>query len=152
MPPASHPPSHTQVTRSIEIRATPAKVWRYLASQEGLRRWISPNLEIDLKVGGKYRFLGPDDKTWVTGHVLEIVPEAWLILSWQEQDQGWANPARLVFSLAASATGTKATMTFDGFAGVGRDDWQEIVADYERGSDAHGTLDKLAQLVNQDAD
>ena len=146
------PPVQPKVTRSIEIRATPAKVWRFMASQEGLRRWISPNLEIDLTVGGTYRFLGPDDKTWVTGHVLEIVQEAWLILSWQEQDQGWAHPARLVFSLEATATGTKATMTFDGFAGVGRADWQDVVADYERGSDAHKTLESLAALVNQDAD
>lgn len=140
------------VSRSLEIHATPSKVWRYFASQEGLRRWISPNLEIDLKVGGKYRFLGPDNKTWVTGHVLELVPQAWLILSWQEQDQGWANPARLVLALEASATGTKATMSFDGFAGIGRADWTDVVADYERGSDAHKTLETLAALVMQDAD
>ena len=141
-----------QVTRSIEIRATPSKVWRYFASQEGLRRWISPNLEIDLKVGGEFRFLGPDDKTWVTGHVLEMAPEAWLILSWMEQDQGWKHPVRLILSLAASGTGTKATMTFDGFAGVGRADWPELVADYERGSDAHKILEVLAALVEADAD
>lgn len=141
-----------QVTRSLEIHAAPAKVWRYLASQEGLRRWISPNLEIDLKVGGTYRFLGPDNKTWVTGHVLEMVPEAWLILSWMEEDQGWTYPARFVVSLEAIAAGTKVTIIHDGFAGTGRADWPEMVADYERGSDAHGILDKLAALVDQDAD
>src|SRR6185312_9624014 len=141
-------PSQTQVTRSIEIHATPAKVWRFLASQEGLRRWISPNLEIDLRVGGRYRFLGPDDKTWISGQVLELVPQAWLILSWLEEDQGWTHPARFVVALEACAPGTKVTIIHDGFAGTGRADWPELVADYEHGSDAHGILDTLAALVN----
>ena len=136
-----------QVTRTIEIRAAPSKVWRFLATQDALRRWISPNLEIDLQVGGKYRFLGPDNKTWVSGHVMELVPEGWLILSWLEEDQGWAHPGRFVIALEASAAGTKATVIHDGFAGTGRADWPEMVADYERGSDAHRILDKLAALV-----
>jgi uncharacterized protein YndB with AHSA1/START domain len=137
-----------QVIRSIEIRATPSRVWRYFASQEGLRRWISPNLDIDLKVGGKYRFLGPDDKTWVSGRVMELVPEGWLILSWLEEEQGWTHPGRLVIALEASGTGTKVTLTHDGFAGTGRDDWAEMVQDYERGADVHQILEKLASLVN----
>lgn len=151
MPPV-HPPIHPKVTRSLEIRATPAKVWRFFASQDGLRRWIGPNLEIDLKVGGKYRFLGPDNKTWVTGHVLDLVPHAWLILSWLEQDQGWTYPARLVLALEACEAGTKVTIIHDGFAGTGRTDWPEIVADYEQGADAHGILNTLAALVYEDAD
>ena len=142
----------TQVTRTIEIRATPSKVWRFINSQETLRRWISPNLEIDLQVGGKYRFLGPDDKTWVSGHVMELVPEGWLILSWLEEGQGWTNPARFVIALEACALGTKVTIIHDGFAGTGRTDWPALVADYEQGSDAHGILHKLAQLVNSSAD
>ena len=141
-----------QVIRTIEIRATPSKVWRFIASQDALRRWISPNLEIDLNVGGQYRFLGPDQKTWVSGRVMELVPEGWLILSWLEEDQGWAYPARFVVALEASPAGTKVTVIHDGFAGTGRADWPEMVADYERGSDAHRILDKLAQLVNANAD
>ena len=144
-------PASSQVTRSLEIRATPGKVWRFFASQEGLRRWIAPNLEIDLKVGGRFRFSGPDEKTWISGAVLEIVPEAWLILSWMEEDQGWQNPMRLTLALEASPTGTRATMTFDGFAGIGRADWADVVADYERGSDEHKTLQTLARLAEADA-
>jgi uncharacterized protein YndB with AHSA1/START domain len=140
-----------QVIRTIEIRATPSKVWRFIASQEALRLWISPNLEIDLKVGGKYRFLGPDNKTWVSGHVMELVPEGWLILSWLEENQGWMHPARFVIALEASAAGTKVTIIHDGFAATGVASWPDLVADYEQGSDAHGILDKLAALVNADA-
>ena len=140
-----------QVFRTIEIRATPSKVWRFIGSEDALRRWISPNLEIDLRVGGKYRFLGPDNKTWVSGHVMELVPEGWLILSWLEENQGWAHPARFVIALEASATGTKVTIIHDGFAATGVASWPDLVADYEQGSDAHGILDKLAALVNANA-
>jgi len=137
-----------QVIRTLEIRATPSKVWRFVSSQEALRRWISPNLEIDLKVGGAYRFLGPDDKTWVSGHVMELVPEGWLILSWLEEGQGWAHPARFVVALEASEVGTKVTVIHDGFTEASPN-WAEMVADYERGADAHKILDKLAALVGE---
>ncbi len=139
---------HKQVTRSIEIQSPPTAVWRWLATQEGLRHWISPNLEIDLRVGGSYRFLGPDDKTWVSGQVLEFEPEKSLILSWLEEDMGWLHPARLVIELTPTAAGTLATVIHDGFEGIGRADWPEVVEDYQRGSDAHQIPERLAALVN----
>jgi uncharacterized protein YndB with AHSA1/START domain len=137
-----------QVIRSIEIQALPSVVWRWLATQEALRRWISSNLEIDLRVGGAYRFLGPDDVTWVSGTVLELEPERSLILSWLEEGSGWANPARLVINLAPAHTGTRVTIIHDGFEGIGRADWHETVQDYERGSDLHRIHERLADLVN----
>lgn len=138
-----------QVIRTIEIRATPSKVWQYLATQEGLRRWISPSLEIDLNVGGKYRFLGPDQQTWVSGTVLELVPEGWLILSWMEEERGWVHPARFVVALEAIGLGTKVTVIHDGFAGTGCPSWPEMVLDYERGHDQHKILEKLTALVSE---
>jgi uncharacterized protein YndB with AHSA1/START domain len=119
-----------------------------LASQDALRQWISPNIEIDLHVGGRYRFLGPDDKTWVSGTVLELQTEKSLILSWLEEDSGWLHPARLVITLAPTAAGTRVTLIHDGFEGIGRSDWAETVQDYERGADLHRVLDHLADLVS----
>jgi uncharacterized protein YndB with AHSA1/START domain len=137
-----------QVIRSIEIPAAPKSVWRWVATQEGLRRWISPNMEIDLRVGGADRFLGPDDQTWISGAVLELIPERSLILSWLEEGNGWSNPARLVITLAATAAGTRVTVVHDGFEGIGRPDSSETIQDYERGADEHRILDRLAELVN----
>jgi uncharacterized protein YndB with AHSA1/START domain len=137
-----------QVIRSIEIPSTPRAVWRWLATQDGLRRWISPNIEIDLRAGGAYRFLGPDDRTWVSGTVLELAPERSLILSWLEEGSGWVNPARLVITLAAVPSGTRVTIVHDGFEGIGQPDWDETVQDYERGADQHRILERLADLVN----
>jgi uncharacterized protein YndB with AHSA1/START domain len=137
-----------QVVRSIEIQAAPGTVWRWFATQEGLRRWISSNMQIDLRVGGGYRFLGPDDQTWIRGTVLELVPERSLILSWLEEGTGWVNPARLVITLAPTAVGTRVTLAHDGLEGIGRSDWVETVQDYERGADLHRVLEGLADLVS----
>ncbi len=137
-----------QVVRSIEINAPPRAVWRCLATQEALRRWISPNMDIDLRVGGSYRFLGPDNATSISGNVLELEPEKSLILSWLEEGSGWVNPARLVITLVPTASGTRVTLIHDGFEGIGRSDWAETVQDYERGADLHRILDHLRDLVN----
>ena len=137
-----------KVIRAIEIQAQPSEVWLWLATQEALRRWISPNLEIDLRVGGAYRFLGPDNATWVSGTVLELEPERSLILSWLEEGSGWTNPARLVISLASANNGTRVNIIHDGFEGIGRSDWRETVEDYERGADLHRIHERLADLVN----
>jgi uncharacterized protein YndB with AHSA1/START domain len=134
------------VVRSIEIQAPPA-VWRWLATQDALRRWISPNLEIDLHEGGRYRFLGPDEATWVSGTVLELVPEGSLILSWLEEGADWVHPARLVITLTPSPVGTRVTLVHDGFAGIGKPGWPDTVKGYERGADRHRILERLAGLV-----
>jgi uncharacterized protein YndB with AHSA1/START domain len=118
-----------------------------LATKEALRRWLSSGLEIDLRVGGAYRFLGPDEKTWISGAVLEIVPESKLVLSWLEEDRGWMHPGRLVVTLAPTQSGTMVALTHDGFAGIGKPDWGSTVQGYERGADRHRVLEKLAGLV-----
>jgi uncharacterized protein YndB with AHSA1/START domain len=136
-----------QVIRSIEIQAAPSAVWRCVANQEAMRRWISSNIEIDLRLGGAYRFLGPDDQTWISGTVLELEPEKILVLSWFEEGSGWLHSAQLVITLAPTAAGTRVTIIHDGFEGIGRSDWPETVLDYERGADLHRILDKLADVV-----
>ena len=135
------------VVRSIEIQAPPSTVWHWLATPEALRRWISPNLEIDLRVGGAYRLLGPDGDTWISGSVLELVPEGGLILSWLEEGGDWVHPARLAITLTPTPAGTRVTLTHDGFAGIGKPGWPDTVWAYERGADRHQLLERLADLV-----
>src|ERR1700728_4152122 len=134
------------VVRSVDIQAPPSGVWRWLATQEALRRWLGPELEIDLRVGGSYRLLGPDQATWITGTVLELVPEGRLVLSWLEEGGDWVHPARLVISLTPIPAGTQVTLVHDGFAGIGKP-WPGTLEAYERGADRHRVLDQLAKLV-----
>jgi uncharacterized protein YndB with AHSA1/START domain len=136
-----------EVVRSIEIQAPPSVTWRWFATEEALRRWLSPNLEIDLRVGGTYRMLGADELTWISGTVLELVPEGGLVLSWLEEGTDWVRPARLVVTLTAIATGTRVTLTHDGFAGIGKPGWPSTLQAYERGADRHRVLERLADLA-----
>jgi uncharacterized protein YndB with AHSA1/START domain len=136
-----------EVARSIEISAPPSSVWRWLSTQEGLRRWFAPDVEIDLQVGGAYRLLGADGRTRISGTVLELVPEGRLVLSWLEEEAGWVHPARLVVTLEPTASGTRVGLVHDGFAGIGRTGWAGTLEAYERGADKHQVLHVLAESV-----
>ena len=136
-----------EVIRSIEIKAPPSAVWRFMATPQALRRWLSPSLEIDLQVGGAYRFLGPDEQTWISGAVLELIPEGGLILSWLEEGADWLHPARLAITLKPTATGTRVILAHDGLAGIGTPRWPGVQRAYERGADRHKILEQLADLV-----
>jgi len=136
-----------EIVRSIEIAAPPSAIWRWMSTPEGLRRWLSPSLDIDLRVGGAYRLLGPDAETWISGTVLELVPEGSLILSWFEEGGDWVYPARLVITLAPTPNGTRVSLCHDGFAGIGKPTWPDTVRAYERGADRHQVLERLADLM-----
>ncbi|SNY42831.1 SRPBCC family protein [Paractinoplanes atraurantiacus] len=136
-----------EVARSIEISRPPSAVWRLLSTADGLREWLSPEVEIDLRVGGAYRMPGGDGETWISGVVLELVPEGRLVLSWLEEGSGWVHPGRLLVTLEPIAGGTRVSLVHDGFAGIGKDEWQETLEAYERGADKHQVLERLAAAV-----
>jgi uncharacterized protein YndB with AHSA1/START domain len=136
------------VVRSIEIQAPPSAVWPYMSSQDGLRGWLDPSLEIDVRVGGGYGLLGADGETRISGTVLDIVPEGALMLSWMEEGAGWVHPARLSIMLSPTSEGTEVTITHDGFAGIGKDSWLATFQAYERGAARHDILKRLAVLVD----
>jgi uncharacterized protein YndB with AHSA1/START domain len=134
-----------EVTRSIDIAAPPSAVWQWLATPDALRQWLSPSIEIDLQVGGSYRMREVD--TWISGRVLEIVPEGCLILSWIEDGGDWIYPGRLLIALTPTPHGTRVTLSHDGFAGIGKSGWRNTMEAYDRGADRHRILDALAALA-----
>lgn len=141
-----------EVIRTIEIAAPPSAVWKWFASQEVLRQWWgTPDLEIHLTVGGAFSLTGPDGETRDSGYVLELDPERRLVLSWMEENSGWVHPARLLFTLEPIDGRTLVTLQHDGFAGIGKANWQGIRDAYDRGADTHALLPKLAALVADEA-
>lgn len=140
-----------EVIRTIEIAAPPSTLWKWFSSQEALRQWWgTPDLEIDLTISGAFSLTGPDGETRDSGYVLELEPERRLVLSWFEENSGWVHPARLLFILEPTDGGTRVTLQHDGFAGIGKANWQDTKDAYERGADAHALLPKLAALVADD--
>ena len=82
-----------EVIRSIDIQASPGAVWQWLATEDALRRWLSPDLDIDLREGGTYRMRGADEKTAISGAVLELVPKgAWSFPGWKREATGCTRP------------------------------------------------------------
>jgi uncharacterized protein YndB with AHSA1/START domain len=136
-----------QVTRRITIPRPPSVVWQQFATQDALRRWLAPTLTIELEEAGRYRMLGADGVTWISGVVLELVPEERLVLSWLEEDAGWEHPGRLVVELRADGDGTEVALTHDGFAGIGTPTWRRTRDAYELGADRHLVLERLAGAV-----
>ncbi|MBL7255618.1 SRPBCC family protein [Paractinoplanes lichenicola] len=134
-----------EVTRSLEIPAPPSAVWQWLSTQDGLRRWLSPDLVIDARIGGAYQMPGGDGEIQISGVVLELVPEGRLVLSWLEE--GWVHPGRLVITLEPTRQGTLVHLVHDGFAGIGKPDWERTAEAYERGADKHQVLRRLADVV-----
>ncbi|MGA8246421.1 MAG: SRPBCC family protein [Nocardioides sp.] len=141
-----------EVIRTIDVAVRPSTLWKWFASQDALRRWWgTPDLDIDLTLGGAFSLTGPDEETRVSGYVLELDPERRLVLSWFEEGTGWVHPARLLFTLEPTGAGTRVTLAHDGFAGIGTANWQGTKDGYERGADVHALLPKLAALVADDA-
>jgi uncharacterized protein YndB with AHSA1/START domain len=120
-----------------------------VASQEALRRWVGSDLEIDLRMGGSYRM--SSEGTWISGTVLDIVPEGALVLSWFEEGGDWVHPARLVIELRPIRSGAQVTVSHDGFAGIGKPNWPGTVEAYQRGADRHRISERLRDLVVADA-
>ncbi len=76
--------------------AAPDRVFRAWIEPEAIKRWFGPQgqktvlAEVDLRVGGRYRFgvQSPDGSVdYVSGTYREIQPPARLVFTW-----GWSNP------------------------------------------------------------
>ena len=131
------------VVRSLEIQALPSVVWRWLATPEALRRWLSPNLEIDLRVGGAYRCARPGTTRGSAARVLELVPEGELVLSWLEEGGDWVHPARLVFTWRPRPRHDRDARARR-LRGHRQAGWPDTLQAYERGADRHQLLQRLA--------
>ena len=69
------------------IDSTPDRIWSALTDPSQLVVWWWPHLdntvEIELQVGGSYRFVGPKAGIAVSGHYLEVAPPQRLAFTWR---------------------------------------------------------------------
>ncbi len=142
-----------KIERAVEIGADAKTVWALFATQEGLHRWMVPNIEIDLYPGGRHSHVGGEDQQRITGKVIEMVPRKRLSLSWFENgpDAGWFNPIRMSFELEEMQVGTHVTFVIDGFEGIGTPTYLRTYEAYVRGTDRHHILENLKEAIAQDA-
>ncbi len=87
----SSPPGESPIVLEDRFNATPERLFRAWTRPEQLRKWFGSTpaqiaeIELDLKVGGKWRFgMSPTERarSHLEGEYLEIVPAERLVFTW----------------------------------------------------------------------
>ncbi len=139
--------NETSLTLHRRLHAPLEDVWRAWTEADALAHWFGPRnierveAEIELKVGGRYRFLmhATDGETHdVGGHYREVVRPHRLVFTW-----AWAStPDReslVSVDLRADGDATLLTLTHERFAD------REATEGHAEGW--AGSMDKLAEVL-----
>jgi uncharacterized protein YndB with AHSA1/START domain len=129
------------ILASVEIAASPERVFKAIASDEIAKWWGSPQLYRvtawvgDVKPGGKFKStgVGHDGKPFsVEGEFLEVDPPRKLVHTWKPQWQPELPATTVTYRLEAVEGGTRITLKHEGFgnqAGSCRDHangWERV--------------------------
>jgi|GEM_PF-1211943 len=142
------------VRQSMLIKGAPARVWRYVATQEGLRRWFAENIRIEPHVGGAIAF--EEHGGAVRGKVVALEPERRLAFTWTEEGApGWSqDPAPLLLTIdlvpVPEQGGTRVTITHGGFESLPEAIRLREFGSYQRGWAYGTTLPTLQQIIEED--
>lgn len=105
-----------EITRTLA--APPERVWRAFTDPAALNGWFWPHLdgraEVDLRVGGGYRIVGPKAGIEVAGEYLEIDPPKRLVFTWRWGEEEERSLVTLEVTVAAG--GTLLSIVHDQFA------------------------------------
>lgn len=141
----STPSSSLQVKRFI--KSPPERVFAAWTTPAQIKHWFGPatcrvlDVQVDLRVGGTYRFLVHSEEHGemaVIGEYREISAPTKLVFTWQwEDDPEWEKaPSVVTVDLIAKDGGTEVLITHDGLPSA------EHAGRHEHGW--NGCLDKLA--------
>jgi uncharacterized protein YndB with AHSA1/START domain len=147
IPPHSDPVSRVRVTRTFE--ASRQRVYRAWTDPELMMKWFAePDydmriLELDLRVGGRYRFEGEvKGKRWsLGGTYLEVRPPERLVYTWKwEDDPALGGPGDTIVTVDffERGAGTEIVVTQEGFSNA--------LARREHQAGWIGCLDRLGRL------
>ena len=145
----------SRIDKSIEIAATPERVWRALTSAEELSSWFQVEIEGDLTAGSN---------VWMTsvhvGHVgqrfnvrvLEMTPPRRLVWAWHPGEVDprvdYAHEPRTTvsFELEPSGSGTRLTVSETGFDAIALSRRAKVYGDNSQGwTEVLGWLQKYAE-------
>jgi uncharacterized protein YndB with AHSA1/START domain len=99
------------VERNVDLDASPAEVWRALTEPDELVAWFGPDVELDLRPGGRGRFVD-DDGSARRAVVDEVHQGERLVLRWwPEGDDPGAGASVVTFVVAPTGSGTRLVVT-----------------------------------------
>ena len=97
------------------IRSTPKKTWDAITNPKFTRKYWGEMANIsDWKRGSKWDHLNPDNEVWVTGQVVESVPNEKLVLTWADPDE-LKDKSRVTFEIEKMKDIVCLTVTHDNF-------------------------------------
>lgn len=119
----SQPADEVRVARVL--KASPARVWRVLASADGMQQWMGMQL-FQAQLGGRLLLdtnaAGPDDRIIIWGRVTELLEAQRLGMTWRvmrEDGSAWPLDTLLCIELEPVAEGCRVTLVHSGFAALG---------------------------------
>jgi uncharacterized protein YndB with AHSA1/START domain len=149
-------PTETTLRIQRTFEASTEDVFDAWTSPEVLRRWwrpnpawLTPEAEVDLRVGGRYRISMEDPEKGTrhtaTGEYSEVSRPSRLVYSWQwEQEDGQLGPASTVkVEFHADAAGTKVVLEHSGLASSESRD--------SHGQGWQGILERFSEHLAKDA-
>ena len=99
------------VERSVDLDAELDDVWRALTEPDELAAWFGPEVQLDLRPGGRGRFVD-DDGCARRAVVDQVEAGERLVLRWWPEDGGSGAGASVVtFVLAPTGSGTRLIVT-----------------------------------------
>jgi uncharacterized protein YndB with AHSA1/START domain len=133
------------IVRELVLRASPERVFAAWTEPAELARWFGTRAEVDLRVGGRWRFVwatGEGTEAHGTGVYRVIDPPRRLVYTWEDNGAG---PTVVTVELTPEDDGTRLRVTESGF-GEG-DDWDRHYQDNSDGWTAE--LEELRAWIEE---
>ena len=143
-------PAAGALEASVELAATPERVFRAIASNEITEWWVRPGVfdthewTADVRAGGRWKASGVSrGQPYVaTGEILEAVPPRKLVHTWDGIGVP-GSPSTLTYDLETSPIGTRLTLRQTGFASE--------IACREFAAGWQTSFGRLEEMLNQPA-
>ena len=110
-----------RIERETLIDAPPEVVWGVITQPEQIKRWFSPEVELDLREGGDAAFGFPEHDHTISAQVVRVEKPrafAWRWIHAEAPEPGPVNSTLVEFTLSAEGEGTRLTVVESGFTGV----------------------------------
>jgi uncharacterized protein YndB with AHSA1/START domain len=138
------------IERDVLIDAPPEVVWDVVTRPEHIKRWFSPEVQLDLREGGDAVFFFPDGCHTINARIVRVDKPrafAWRWIRTSTNDPTELDSTLVEFTLAEEGDGTRLTVIESGFSTLEQPEGEDVpalYAEHVRGWELH--LGQMAGL------
>jgi uncharacterized protein YndB with AHSA1/START domain len=142
-----------KVSREIFLTVPVDQVWAFLMNDEKMKIWFKANaFTIDAYGGGEIEipFSFGGETCLIEGEVGLVMPKKKFAFTWIERDQygeAWFNNTMVTIELEEHKSGSKLTLTHDGFQYLPEEIQTAVYHKYLSFWETSGILDRLQTLI-----